>query len=439
MNVNFQPQADQTAFISVMVSEADYAENVDKALRAHRRKAQIPGYRPGMVPMGIINKMYRRGAVAEQTYRMATDEAFKYVKESKLDIIGDMMPADIQSELDFDNGKDFEFVFHVGIAPQIKLDLTKEDKIEKYIVVPSEDMVSGYRENFLRRFGKLVDVDVVEKDEALNVTLSNDDMTIEDAYVGLISFGEAERTLFIGKKVGDTMEVDINELYKEPKQRAAILDVKEEDLEGLNPKFKLEITKIRAFRNPELDGEFFAQAYPDGSVADVAAFEADVLKKVNDELVSQTEFHITDQVRKYLLSKLNLTLPEEFLKNWLFQINEGKFTMEQIEAEFPAFLDMMRWDLVKREIAVSHKLEINEEDALSEAKSMAMMQFRYYGMNQAPEDLLENYARRILENKEEAKKIYERVGERKVVDAVVEIVTTVPIEVSLDEFQQKIQ
>lgn len=439
MNIQRENLADQTVILKVTIEEADYNEKVEKALKAHRRKANVPGFRPGMVPMAIINKMYRKSATADETYRAATDAAFEYIKEQKLDLMGDLMPSDEQGELNFDTAKDFEFVFQIGLAPEVNLDLTKKDTIEKYVVTPSDEMISSYRENFLKRYGKLIETDKVEGEEAVNVTLSNDEMTIEDAYVGLISMTEDERKPFIGKVVGDTMEVNVNEIYKDAKQRAAILSVDEKELETLNPNFKLEITKIKAFRNPELNEEFFSMAYPDGSIKDEKAFTADMLKKVNEELASQTDFKTVDQVRDYLVAKTNLSLPEAFLKNWLFQINEGKFTMEDIEKEFPAFLDMMRWDLIKRAVAVGEKIEIKEEDVVEEAKAMAMMQFRYYGMNQVADDMLENYAKQILSNKEEAKKIYEKVGEKKVIDTIVEKVTMKDKKVTIEEFSAMMQ
>lgn len=439
MNILRENHEDQTVTLKVTVEEADYSANVEKALKAHRRKASVPGFRPGMVPMTMINKMYRKGETAEHTYRAATDAAFEYIKEQKLDLMGDLMPADEQGDLHFDTDTNFEFVFKIGLAPEVNLDLSDQDKIEKFVIAPSQEMISGYRENFLKRYGKLVDVDKVEKDEAVSVTLSNDEMSIEDAYIGLVSMNDEQRAPFIGKVVGDTMEVNINEIYPDTKQRAAILGVDEKELDAINPNFKIEITKIKAFRNPELNEEFFAMAYPDGTVKDEAAFAADIAVKVNDELASQTDFKTTDQVRDYLLAKTNLSLPEEFLKGWLFQINEGKFTMEQIEAEFPAFLNMMRWDLIKRTVAQSDKLEITEEDALNEAKAMAMMQFRYYGMNQVADDMLENYAKQILDNKEEAKKIYEKVGESKVVNAIIEKVTMVEKQITIEEFTAMMQ
>lgn len=439
MNIVREDLAGQTALLKVTLGEADYAEKIEKALRTYRKKANVPGFRPGMVPMGMITKMYRKGALAEETYRMATDAAFEYIKGDQLNLMGDLMPAEEQKDLDFDNGTEFEFCFRIGIAPEVKLELSKNDKVENYIVVPSSEMVDGYRDNYLRRFGKLVDVDVVTKDEALSIKLENSDMTIDDAYVSLISMDEAQKAVFAGKKVGDSISVDINELYPKEDQRASILGLKPEELVGVNPQFTLTITKIREFRNPEINDEFFTMAFPDGSVKTVSEFDAFIEKQVESELSSQTSFYIIDQVRKFALAKTNLSLPEEFLKDWLFQINEGKFSMEDIDKEFDSFLEMMRWDLVKRQVATENKMEVTLEDAKTEAKEMAAQQFRYYGMGQVADDMLENYSEQILKNQEEAKKIYEKVGERKVVAKIIEQITLEDKKVSIEEFSEMIK
>lgn len=439
MNVVRENLADQTALLRITVTEADYAEKVEKELKNYKRKANVPGFRPGMVPMGVVNKMYRKSAMADITYRAATDAAFDYIKENDIEPLGDLMPGDDQKPLDFDNQKEFEFVFQIGLAPKVELNLTKKDTVERIKVTPNQEMVDGYRSNFVRRFGKLDDVDVVTKEEAVNVDLKNDQMTIEDTYVTLISMTDEQRAPFIGKKVGDKMKVDINQIYPKAEQRAAVLSVKQEELDTIEPMFELEIKKIRTFVEPKIDAEFFAQAFPGGDVKSKEEFEAMINSKVEQELDSQTSFKFDDNVREYLVKKANLSLPEGFLKNWLWGINEGKFTMEEVEKEFPQFLEMMRWDLIKRNIATENKIEVTSEDAVDQAKEMAMMQFRYYGMNTVADDMLENYAKQILSNKEEAKKIYDQVGQKKVIAAVVEKITIKDKTMTIDEFSAMMQ
>ncbi|MEG1935788.1 MAG: trigger factor, partial [Rikenellaceae bacterium] len=196
------------------------------------------------------------GVTAEESYRIASKGVFDYLQENKIEIIGDPIPSEKQSELDFENESEFEFAFEVGLAPEINIDLSKLT-LSKYDIQSDNEVITNFKDSYMRRFGKLVDKDIVTLDEALSVSLDNDNTSVEDAYVGLISMSEEDRKPFIGKKTGDKMEVNINDLYKAPSQRASILSVKEEELEGINPLFNLTITRIRKFENPELNEEFF--------------------------------------------------------------------------------------------------------------------------------------------------------------------------------------
>ncbi len=439
MKITRNDQAGQTTLLSVVVEKADYAEKVEKQLKEYRKKAQIPGFRPGMAPKGLVQKMYGKSTLVDTSYNVATEAAFEFLKTEAIEPIGDLMPAESQPKLDFDNAEEFEFVFEIGLAPEVNVEFSEKDKVEKIVVTPDAEMITGYTDNFLRRFGKLEDVEVVEKEEALTVILDNKDMRLEDAYVGLISMSDDERAPFIGKKVGDKMNVNINELYKDEKQRASILSVKAEELAEVNPEFELEITQIRTFKNPEINDEFLAMAFPEGDVKTKKEFEAKMKANVEAELASQTEFKWEDNVRDYALEKTNLTLPEEFLKRWLYSINEGKFTMEQIEEEFPQFVKMMKWDLVKRAVVKANDLKIEEADVVAEAKNMAMMQFRYYGMASVADDMLENYAKQILSNKEEARKIFDRVGEKKSVEAIAAKVSVKEKKMTVEQFSAMMQ
>lgn len=434
MNIVRENLEDGTTLLKATVGEADYNEAVDKALRTYKRKANIPGFRPGMVPMSIINKMYRKGVVAEEAYRAASKGCFDYIEKEKLTLVGDMIPSDKQQPLDFDNDTEYEFAFEVGIAPEINIALSKKDKVKKYAIAIEDKMREGYRGNFTRRFGKLVDVDSVETEDALTVTLDQPEMKVEEAYVGLIGMSDAARKPFLGKKVGDTMEIDVNELYPNPAQRAAILQVKEAELEGINPKFTLTINKIRRFTEPELNEEFFKMAFPEGNVKNTEEFAQYIDSQILRDLKREADYLFTLDVRKLLLNKANLTLPAAFLKRWLYTINEGKFSMEEIDKDFDKFLDMMKWNLIQKHYVNELKLEVTPEEATEEAKSMAAQQFAYYGMSQVADDMLANYAKSILENKEESRKVYEKLFEQKVIDAVVPQITVSEATVSAEEF-----
>lgn len=439
MNVTRADQPGQTTTITVTINKADYAEKLEKSLKEYKRKASVPGFRPGMVPMALIKKSYGKGALADITYRLATDAAFEFLKTEEIDPIGDLMPSDDQTPLDFDNSEDFDFVFEIGLAPKVELNFDANDKVEKIVVEPSADMIQSYTDNYLRRYGNLVDVETVENDEAITCTLDNGEIKIEDAYVGLISMSDDERKPFIGKKVGDKMTINVNEVYKDPKQRAAMLSVDQKELASVKPEFEMEVTKVRKFQNPELNADFFALAFPEGDIKDVKAFENKMLEQVTEELASQTEFKWLDTVRQYAVNKNELTLPDEFLKRWLYNINEGKFEMEQIEAEFPQFKEMMKWDLVKRAVAKADGIEVTKEDAMAEAKGVALAQFRQYGMASVADDMLENYANQILSNKEEAKRLFEQAGEKKVINALISKLTVKENKMTVEQFSKMME
>ena len=364
MKIVREQREENNSLLRVTVGEEDYREAVEKSLRDYRRKANIPGFRPGMVPMGIIKKMYGKGVLAEQAYRTASNSAFEYLQKENIDYLGDVIPSEEQGDFDFENGTEFEFVFEIGEAPEIKLDLSEKDKLTYNAIKIDEKMHGDYRSNFLRRFGRLVDAEEVTSDEALSVTLDNGEMNIADAYVGLISMSEEERKPFIGQKVGYKTTVNVNELYKNPSQRAAVLQVKENEL----------------------------------------------------------------------VKKADLKMPAAFLKRWLYTINEGKFSMEDIEKDFDQFLKMFTWNYLQKHFIKQDNLTVTKEEAQAEAKALAAAQFAQYGMPAAPDDMLAGYAEKILAEKEQGQKIYEKLYEVKVVEDVKSKIKVTEKAISADDF-----
>ena len=439
MEITREQREQGTSLLKVVVSEKDYGEAVDKMLREYKRKANIPGFRPGMVPMGVVRKMYGKGAVAEQSYRTASNAVFEYLQKEGIDYVGDVIPSDEQGDFDFDNNTEHEFLFEIGEAPEVKLDLSEKDKLAYNKIAVDEKMHDAYKDNYLRRYGRLVDVDEVKNDEALTVVLDNGDMRIEDAYVGLISMSDDERKPFIGKKTGEKMDVNVNELYKTASQRAAVLQVKEDELEGINPQFTLEIKQIRQFANPELNEEFFKMAFPAGNVTSEAELDSFVDAEIEKELGRESDYLFTINVRDFLMEKAALQMPAEFLKRWLYVINEGKFTKEDIEKDFDGFVKMFTWNYIQKHIIKEADLKVSAEEVEAEAKEFAKAQFAQYGMPSAPDEMIAGFSKQILENKEQAQKIYEKLYELKVVDYVKSKVSVDVNSVSSDEFAKLAQ
>lgn len=420
--------------MKVVVNEADYGQAVEKQLRDYKRKANVPGFRPGMVPMGIVKKMYGKHVVAEQSYHLASNSVFEYLQKENIDYVGDVIPSEEQGDFDFENNTEFEFVFEIGEAPKIELELSAKDKVTYSKIKVDKKMHGEYRSNYLRRYGRLIDVDKVEKDEALNVTLDNGDMRIEEAYVGLISMTDEERKEWKGKKVGYKTTVNINELYKKPEQRAAILSVKEDELESIKPEFELEITKIRRFADPELNEEFFKMAFPAGNVTSEEELDKFIDEEIERELKRECDFMFANQMRKFIIEKAGLQMPEEFLKRWLYVINEGKFSREEIEKDFAAFINMFTWNYLQKHFITEGDIKVTPEEAKAEAMSFAQMQFAQYGMPSAPADMLEGFAKQIMDNKEQLQKIYEKLFEEKVVEYLRGKIKVAEKAVSAEEF-----
>ncbi|MBR7182646.1 MAG: trigger factor, partial [Alistipes sp.] len=370
------------------------------------------------------------------SYRTASNAVFEYLQKENIDYIGDVIPAEEQGAFDFDNSTEFEFMFEIGEAPKYDVTLSAKDKLVYNKIKISKQMHNSFTDNYLRRYGKLVDVDKVKKDEALTVTLDNGELRVEDAYVGLISMSEEERKPWIGKKVGYKTSININEMYSSASQRAAMLHVKEEELEGINPQFELEITKIRQFANPEINEEFFGMAFPEGNVKTKEEFDAYIDAQIEKETARECDYMFASNVRNFMLEKAALAMPTEFLKRWLYTINEGKFTMEDIEKDFDVFLKMFSWNYIQRQIITAEKITVTEEEAAAEAKDLAAMQFAQYGMPNAPEDMLENFAKNIMENKDQKQHIYEKLYEQKVIDYVRSKVKVTEKAVSADEFAE---
>ncbi len=434
MNIVRENIDELSALIRVTVNEEDYGKAVDAALHNYKKKANIPGFRPGMVPMGIVRKMFGKSVVAEESYRTATQLCFNYIKENNINAIGDVMPSEKQQELDFANQTEFEFVFEIGIAPEIDLTLSKKDSVKHYQIEITDDMREGYKSNFSRRFGELADVEVVEKDEAITGTLENEELKAEEAYVGLVSLSEEVRNKFAGKKLGDTMEVNIEEIYPSEQQRAAVLKMKKEELKGLKPEFNFTITRIRKFVVPEINEELMTKAFPGGEVKTMKDFDKFVDAQISAELNKESAIRFEIDFREFMIQKAKMELPGDFLKRWVYNINEGKYTMEQIEKDFPQFLDMMRWDLIRAHYAKELEISVTEEEIMAEAVDITRQQFAQYGMVGMGDDMLTDYAKQMLANKDENRRINDKVLDSKLISLLSQKVAIKDTAISVEDF-----
>ncbi len=425
------------AVLKINLEPSDYEGNLEKALSNYRRNAKIDGFRPGKVPAGIINKMYRKPALVEEVNKLVSDSISKFLTESETKILGEPLPSELQKEIDWDNDKSYEFCFDLGIAPAVEIKLTKRDKVNYYTIAIDDEMRNSYITSYQSRFGKMSDVDVVEgKEDFLRGNLFQaDGISIENAAFSLRQVAkDAIKDQFAGKKHGETVAFNVNEAFENETDRAALLNVKKEELDTINPTFSFTITEIRNFEKAEVDQELYNKAFGEGVINSYEEFVAKVDEEIRVNLVKEGDYKLLVDLRKKLIDKADLQLPEVFLKRWIYVINEGKFSHEAIEKDFASFSEDIKWQLVKQHIISSNNIEVTEEELQVAAEEYASYQFAQYGMRNLPEEYVTKYASDILQNKEERRRIVEKKFEDKVVAAARELVKLEDKEVSAKDF-----
>lgn len=428
----------QVELLKVVLTPEEYGPVVDKQLKGYAKKANIPGFRVGHVPMSVIKKMYYKGLLAEESYRMASEQVFKFIQDNNIDTIAEPMPSGTQPDLDFENPTTLEFHFKVAVAPEININIA-ETTLEKVAITADDDMKKDYRENYMRRYAQMKNVDVVTKDEAVMADFEQDGTTIDEVYIGLVSMAEADRAPFIGKKVGDTMEVNITTLFPDEERRAGALKMKPEEMKALKDTFTITIKEIKGLGYPELNEQFFAMAFPQGDVKNEADFDKMLDENLAKELEREAKFYFMTTTREKLMEMAGITLPEAFLKEWIIAVNHEKFTEEQIDADFPQYLEIVRWGLIQKKFVKEGDLKVTKEEIIEEAKNTARMQFAQYGLPNVEESMVERFAQQMLGNETEIRKINEALYETKVMDwfeANAKIKTN---KVTVDEFKKLVE
>lgn len=432
--------------VRVNIEKADYAEKVSKALKEQRKKAVIKGFRPGMAPESLIHKMYYKYILVEEVSRMASDKLFDFIKDNNIKTLGEPLPSENQSKINWDTDENFELAWDLGIAPEFDIKFGKKDKFPFYKIQPNDEIRKNFSESHRNRHGKYEPVKKTDEKGLVKATLSelNEDesprengVTVEGASISIaLVADEAERKKLVGVKVGDVLTIDTHKAFPNQADRAALLHTKKENLEGIQPLFQLTITETMAFVAAELNQEFFDKVYGEGVVTSEEDFNKKIDEEIKRNLDLESENRFALDIKDKMLDKLKMELPKEFLIRWLVAINEGKFTREQIEAEFPLFEKDLKWQLVSNKVAEEQKFNVTEDELREFAMGYARSQFAAYGMNFLPEEYIARYANDILKNREEMKKIHERILDKKVVDWFKENVTLDTKEVSIDEFNK---
>ena len=427
---------DLTYQLNVNIEKADAQDKKKKALNEFRKKVEIRGFRKGMAPMSLVEKMHGIQALVETVNQMISEAINNHIAENKLNILGEPLPnEEKQKEIDWENDENYEFVFDIALAPQVEFTLSKDDKIVSYNVAVSEEAKKAYKSNMLKQFGKLENTDSVKEEDFIIADLEQGENKVEGTYITLRQMAEEAKGQFLGKKPGESFEVNVHETFVNETDRAALLKVKKEELASVEPMWKVTVKEVKTFVEAEQTQEIYDRMFGEGVVTDEAGFEAKVAERIALEYKQESDFRFVLDAREYLLNKTNIELPEEFMKRWLFTINEGKFTMEDIEKDFALFCKDFRWQMISQYIMREQKMEITREEVLAVAKQMAKYQFAMYGLNDVPEEQLNHYAESILANEKEGRRIVEKTEQDKVIGYVKSVVTLEEKEISIEDLQ----
>ena len=427
---------DLTYQLNVNIEKADAQDKKKKALNEFRKKVEIRGFRKGMAPMSLVEKMHGVQALVEAVNQMISEAINNHIAENKLNILGEPLPnEEKQKEIDWENDENYEFVFDIALAPQVEFTLSKDDKIVSYNVAVSEEAKKAYKSNMLKQFGKLENTDSVKEEDFIIADLEQGENKVEGTYITLRQMAEEAKGQFLGKKPGESFEVNVHETFVNETDRAALLKVKKEELASVEPMWKVTVKEVKTFVEAEQTQEIYDRMFGEGVVTDEAGFEAKVAERIALEYKQESDFRFVLDAREYLLNKTNIELPEEFMKRWLFTINEGKFTMEDIEKDFALFCKDFRWQMISQYIMREQKMEITREEVLAAAKQIAKYQFAMYGLNDVPEEQLNHYAESILANEKEGRRIVEKTEQDKVIGYVKGVVTLEEKEISIEDLQ----
>lgn len=449
MNVTHANSDALNAVLTVTVEHKDYEENVKKSLKDVRKKAVIKGFRPGMAPASLINKMYGKSALVDEVNRLVSESISSYITEQKLNLLGEPLPSEEQQPIDWDTQKDFEFKFDLAFAPEFEINLSKRDKAPYYSIKVDEEMRQGYIENISGRYGSYVDADQADADSLLKATLTElnpdespkeDGVTVEEGMISVMLVAdEDEKAKFTGAKAGDVMVVDVTKAFPNEIDRAALLKIDKAELGGVEPLFQATITSVQKYQKAEVNQELYDKLFGEGVVNSEEEFHQKLDESIKHNLKGDTERKFYTDVRDKLIDKFKIELPKEFLVRWLVAINEGKFTQEQVEKDYPHFENDLKWQLIRDKIATEQEFKVEKEELTSMAKGYIMNQMMQYGMGQLPDEFIEKYANELIEKPEERRKMAEQVIEGKVIDWLKETIKLDEKEVSIDEFKKMME
>ncbi len=446
MNITQENSDKLNAILNVKVEQADYAERVEKVLKDYRRQAKVDGFRPGMVPMGLIKKMYHTPVLVDEVNKLVSESLFNYLQENKVNILGEPLPhKDEEKKFDFEKDTEFEFRFDLGLAPELNMEVTAKDKVALYKIKVDKKQQDEYKEQLLQRFGEFKAVEKAGNDELVKCTLVKVDkegnevengIRVENVSMSLdMMKDDDQKVLFSGTAGGDEVVFDVKKAYPNDTELASLLRIDKTEVAMLEGSFKCIIDEVNKFEKAVVGQEFYDKVYGEGEVKTEEEFTKRVTEEIALNYERESEYRFMVDAREALIKKAKIDLPVDFLKRWMVETNE-QITEEQVAEDFEKYEDDFRWQLIKEHLLKQQDIKVSEEEALEAAKAMALNQYMQYGMSNVPEEYLESYAKEMMSKPEESRKFYEQKGEEKLISHIKTVVKLDEKEVSSEKFRK---
>ena len=447
MKISFECPDKINGLLTMTVEAADYQDAVEKTLKNYRKKAQVPGFRPGMVPMGMIKKQYGTAAKVDEVNKVLGEKLYAYIQENKIQMLGEPLPNEKQVPQDFEKDEDLTFVFDIAVAPEFKAELTAKDKIDYYTIKVDDKLINDQVAMYQSQAGEFVKADVFSGNDTITGDMREVDENGNTKEGGITTEGamvmpayikdEDQRKLFDGAKPGDIITFNPKKAYPDnDAEVAALLKVQKDDIKDLAADFSYQITEIRHFQPAEVDQKLFDRVFGEGTVKDEQEFRQKIADNIAPQLQQNSDYKFMLDVRAYLEEKVGkLEFPEALLKRVMMQNNKDKGA-DYVEKNFEGSIKELAWHLIKEQIVAANQIKVEEADLKVVAKEAIRAQFAQYGMSNVPDDVLENYANEQLKKRENVDNFVDRAVDMKMTEVLKNVVKLNEKSVTLEEFNK---
>ena len=446
MNISFENPDKVNGLLTITVEEADYQASVEKTLKDYRKKANYPGFRPGMVPMGLIKKQFGASAKMDAINKLIGEQIYKYMQDNKIQMLCDPLPSEKQEAQDLEKPAPYTFAFDIAVAPEFKIELNGHNKIDHYTITVDDALIDRQVDMFASRSGSYEKAESYEDNDMLKGDLRELDeqgntkeggVTVEAATImpNYIK-NEAQKALFNGAKLGDIITINPSEAYESEAEIASLLKVERDRVKDFKGNFSYQITDIQRYKKHPVDQELFDQMFGKDTVKDEKAFREKIAEGLKAQLAVDADYKFILDVRAYCEKKVGkLQFPDALLKRIMLNNNKDKGE-EFVEKNYEQSVKELTWHLIKEQLVAANQIKVDDADVLNAAKETARVQFAQYGMNNVPDEYVENYAKEILKKRENVDGLVDRAVDIKLTDALKKVVKLNEKEISLDDFNK---